>query len=132
MCYSFKTERGSATASEMKMGFLTEEKRVSPRITLRAPLRYQIRGTSEFSDTVMDNISVGGMGFTNNKFIVPQTLVMLELNILSRMLRPIGKISWASSVPHSERYRLGIEFLELDHTDKNYLSDFVDMQTGRL
>jgi len=132
MCYSFKTERGSATASEMKMGFLTEEKRVSPRITLRAPLRYQIRGTSEFSDTVMDNISVGGMGFTNNKFIVPQTLVMLELNILSRMLRPIGKISWTSSVPHSERYRLGIEFLELDHTDKNYLSDFVDMQTGRL
>jgi len=114
------------------MEFLAEEKRVSPRITLRAPLRYQIRGTPEFSDTVIDNISVGGMGFTNNKFIVPQTLVMLEVNILSRMLRPVGKIAWAASVPHSERYRLGIEFLELGYSDKNYLRDYVDMQTGRL
>jgi len=114
------------------MGLDAEEKRVSPRIPLRAPLRYQIRGTSEFSDTIIDNIGLGGIGLTNNKFIVPETLVMLELNILSRMLRPIGKIAWASSVPHSEKYRLGIEFLELDYSEKNYLKDYIDMQTGRL
>ncbi len=114
------------------MGFTVEEKRGFPRITFRTPLRYQIRGTSEFSDTILENISVGGIGFVNNKFIIPQTLVMLEINILSHILRPIGKVAWASSLSHSDKYRLGIEFLELDCRDKNYLKDFIDMQTGRL
>ena len=68
----------------------------------------------------------------NNKFITPQALIMLELNILSHVLRPVGKVAWASSLSHCDKYRLGIEFLELDPRDKNYLQDFIDMQTGRL
>lgn len=114
------------------MAIPDEEKRRSPRIRLRIPLHYQIRGSSEFGDTISDDISAGGIGFTGNKFIVPQTLVALEINLLSRILKSIGKVAWSSPLPHSDRYRLGIEFLELDLHQRNYLKDFIDMQTGKL
>lgn len=95
-------------------------------------MHYQIRGTPEFNNTVSDNISLGGIGFINDRFIAPKTLVMLEINVLSRVLRPVGKIAWASSLPRSNKYRIGTEFLELDPKERNYLTDYVDMQMGRL
>lgn len=109
-----------------------EEKRHCPRINFHTPIRYQIRGTSEFDNAISDNISTGGISFINNKFIAPATPVMLEINVLSRILRPIGKIAWSSPLPHSYRNRLGIEFLELDPQEKNYLADYIKMQMGQL
>ena len=104
-----------------------KDKRRFPRISLRAPLRYQIRGVPEFNHAICDNISSGGISFTGEQFIPTATTLMLEINVLSRILRPVGKIAWSQSLPHSDRKRLGVEFLELNHVDKNYLSDYLDM-----
>ena len=82
-----------------------------------------------FNNTIINDISLGGLGFTNNEFIASNTTLAFELDILSRVLRPIGRIAWSSSLPHSDRSRLGVEFLELDPRDKNYLSDYIDMKT---
>jgi hypothetical protein len=108
-----------------------EEKRRFPRVKLKSPVRYQIRGTSEFDNVVCDNISDGGIGFISNKFIPPSSLVMLEINVLARVLRPIGRIASSLPLPHSERNRLGVEFLEFENSEKNYLHDFIDMQLSR-
>jgi len=113
------------------MGPGIEEKRHFPRIKLKSPLRYQIRGTSEFDNVVCDNISDGGVGFISNKYIPTSSLVMLEINVLSRVLRPIGRIVSSLPLPHSERNRLGIEFLEFENSEKHYLHDFIDMQLSR-
>lgn len=109
-----------------------EEKRKFPRIKLYTPLHYQIRGIPEFYNTVSDDISLGGIGFMNNKFVAPQTPVTLEINLLSRVLRPTGRIAWSWPLAHSDRYRLGVEFVELDPGERNYLSDYIDMQRGKL
>ena len=106
-----------------------EEKRRFPRIPLRIPLHYQVRGTSKFNNTIINDISLGGLGFTNNEFIAPNTALALELDILFRVLGPIARVAWSSPLPHSDRSRLGVEFLELDPRDKNYLSDYIDMKT---
>lgn len=108
------------------------EKRKFPRIRLHAPLRYQIRGTSESYNTVSDDISLSGLGITNDRFVAPKTPLMLEINVLSHILKPVAKIAWSSPLAHSDRYRLGVEFLELDEQEKNYLKDFIDMQLGKL
>lgn len=109
-------------------GMKATEKRSLSRIKLHTSLRYQIRGRAEFNNTVSDDISLKGLGIINDRFISPQTYVMLEISILSRILKPMGKIAWAQPLPHSDRYRLGIEFLELDPQEKNYLQGFIDMQ----
>lgn len=109
-----------------------KENRNFPRLDLRAPLRYQVRGNLEFNNTITNDISLGGIGFSNNEFIAPQTPVVLELNILSRNLRAIARVVWSQPLPHSDRYRLGVEFLEFDPQEKNYLQDYIDMQMGKL
>lgn len=107
------------------------EKRNFPRIKLRTPVRFQIRGMPRFNSTISDDISLGGLGMVNNDFIAPQTQVMLEINVLSRILRPVGTVAWSYPLSHSDRYRVGIKFLELDPREKTYLGDFIDMQRGK-
>lgn len=114
------------------MELKAEEKRRFPRINLQSAIRYQIRGTPQFDNAISDDISVGGLGFSHDKFIAPATPLMLEINVLSRILRPIGRIAWASPMAHSYRNRMGIEFIEVDPQEKNYLSDFIKMQMGQL
>lgn len=109
------------------MGVMAGEKRHLKRIALRTPIRYQTRGRPDFSETLSDDISLGGIGLTENKFISPKTIVMLEINILARMLRPVGKIAWAAALPHSGKYRIGIEFLEFSPDEKHYLAGYINM-----
>jgi len=109
-----------------------EVKRRVPRIDLRAQMRYQVRGfSSGFDNAVSSNISSCGVAFNANKFIAPQTPLMLEIDVLSRVLHPIGRVAWCQPLPHSERNRLGVEFLEIDQLEKNYLEDYIKMQTTR-
>ena len=109
-----------------------EEYRQTPRVKLQDEVRYQIRGKPVYSHTISDNISCGGMSFSNGRFLAPDTLLMLEVNVLSRVLKPVAKVRWANSVAHTDRYKYGVEFLEMDSEDKKYLSDYIDMQSGRL
>jgi len=95
-------------------------------------MRYQVRGRPQESDSVISsNISSCGVAFNSNKFLAPQTALMLEIDILSRVLHPIGRVAWCAPLPHSDRNRLGVEFLEIDPLEKNYLEDYIQMQTGR-
>ena len=102
------------------------EKRRFPRIKLQRPLHYQIRGVSVSNNAIGENISLGGIGLlTNNRFIAPETLVTLKVNILSRILNPTVKVIWSHLVPQFERYRLGVEFIEFDAQEKSYLADYI-------
>jgi hypothetical protein len=112
------------------MIFRSERKRQFPRLHTQLAVRYQVRGMPDFSNTLADNISVGGISFVNNDFIRPATPLNLEINVLSRILNPVGKVVWASPLPHSNRYKLGIEFVDMDPVSKRYLDDFIDLQQG--
>lgn len=105
-----------------------KEKRLSPRILVKSPLRYQVRGTPEYSNAISDDISVGGIGFVNEHYLKPETPVKFELNILSRALNPVGRIAWSEPLAHSNRYKIGVEFLEFEPVEKTYLSDYINMQ----
>lgn len=110
------------------MAIKPEEKRRFPRIGLCTPMRLQIRGLPQCDNLICENISIGGLSFIGNKFIAPATPVMLEINVLSRILHPVGRIVWSSALPHSDRNRVGIEFVDFVHTEKSYLSDYINMQ----
>lgn len=114
------------------MAIKFKEKRQFERITLKAPLRYQIRGTPEFNTALTNDIGIGGIGFINDKFIAPQTRLALEVNVLSRILSSIGRVARSEPVPYSDRYKIGVEFLEINNKAKEFLSDYVDMQMNRL
>lgn len=127
--YVIVSQRGKSRFKE-KMAFVTTEKRHFPRLRAAFPLRYQIRGGREYNSTLSENISLNGAGLTNQDFIPPNTLLNVEMNILSRILRSQAKVVWAMPLPHSDRYRLGLEFLEFDPQEKKFLADYLGMQTA--
>ena len=105
------------------------ERRQLPRVKINLPLRYKIRRRREFGNAVCDDISVGGLAFINNEFIAPQTPLALELNIFSGVLTPLGKIASATHLAHSDRYRIGVEFSNIDNKDKDSISDYMFLKS---
>ena len=107
-----------------------KENRCFPRVDFHSQIRYQLRGKPDFDNVLSNDISCGGLRFTSERFIPTSTLLMLEINVLNRVLRPIGKIAWSTPVAHSDRNQTGVEFMEFNKLEKNYLRDFVNMQRG--
>ena len=112
----------------MSISTRKEERRLFPRVGFHSQIRYQLRGKPDFNNALSDDISCGGLKFTGDRFIPTATPVMLEINVLNRVLRPVGRVAWSTVLPHSNRSQLGIEFVEFNMLEKNYLRDFVDMQ----
>lgn len=104
-----------------------KEKRRSPRIKLKTALRYQAIGACEFNNAICDNISIGGIGFINDRFIAPETRIALEINVSSRILYPTGRIAWSYALLHSDRYSVGVEFLEIKPKERDFLQDYVNL-----
>ncbi|MDD5130840.1 MAG: PilZ domain-containing protein [Candidatus Omnitrophica bacterium] len=105
-----------------------KENRSFPRLNFHSKIRYQFRGRPDFDSGITKDISCGGLKLTNEQFIPTSTLVMLEINVLNRILRPVGKVVWSTPLAHSNRNQTGIEFVEFDSTEKNYLKEFIAMQ----
>jgi hypothetical protein len=114
------------------MAVRNEEKRFSPRINCRVPLRVQLRGSLDFSHTLSHDISEGGLSFTCDRSIPRLAPVMLEINILSHVLKPVAQAVWTSDLPHSNNNRLGLKFIEFDPFEKEYLQDYIKMLTAKL
>ena len=107
-----------------------EEKRRFPRVGLHTSLRYQVRGNPDFDNAISDDISEGGLAFNSLKFIPPSTPVMLEISLLSRILHPICRVSYCQPLAHSDRNRLGVEFLEFDSSERKLLSDYIGIHAA--
>ena len=112
------------------MQYIEKEKRQHIRFPVAAALRYQIRGVQEFGSALTKNISRGGVSFIVDRFIKPDTHILLNFNILSRNISSVATVRWAENLPHSDRYQLGLEFEGLAAEDKTYISDYVNMRTS--
>jgi len=103
-----------------------EDKRRNPRVNIRTPLTYRVRGEPRSQSTVCDNISAGGLSFTGERFVPSQATLMLEVSLLSRVLYPVGRVMWVSPLPHSDRNRIGVKFLEFPGSEMKYLEDYTN------
>ncbi len=111
-----------------KMIIKQAEKRKYTRMALDLPLRYKIRGQSEFGTSVTKDISFGGLRFSGDRYLKPSAEVMLEINILSKVINPIGRIKWSQHMPHSNRCQVGVEFIELSPGNRNYLAHYMSLK----
>lgn len=105
-----------------------KENRCTVRLDFHSAIRYQVRGKSDFGRGISNDISCGGLRLINKEFIPASKLVMLEINVLNRILKPIGKVAWSMALAHSNRIQTGIEFVEFNNIERNYLKDFIDMR----
>jgi hypothetical protein len=106
----------------------TKEKRIIPRVKLKVPLRYQIVNTPEAAQSISEDVSPKGISFINSSFIAPNALVKLDLYIQSKILSPLGRVTWSQLVPHSNRYRVGVEFTDFCEGEEKYLTELIDLK----
>lgn len=106
----------------------TIEKRRFPRIGFRIPVSFHIRGTSQQLATLSRNISEGGMGLSTDQFLAPESLISLEFSLLQRFFTLYARTKWIASVPSSENYHFGLEFLEIQPEDREDISDFIKLK----
>lgn len=104
------------------------EKRVFPRIAVKTPLSCQIRGAKETDRTISTDISETGIGFNSDTFVAPNTRINLEFNLMSQYITTKSRIVRSNYLPRSNKYRLGVEFIEIERNQQKYLSDFIRMK----
>lgn len=109
-----------------------KESRLFPRINFTEPMRCQVRGSQEITDTVSEDLSVSGVKFVAGKFIPPNTPVMLEIKLFSQVIRPIAQIVWSAPFFRQDKFHLGAQFLEWDTKEKKSLADYVNLKKTQL
>jgi hypothetical protein len=108
--------------------FPKTDRRLFPRVRIKGPISYLVRGSHDGGHVQTDDISLGGVGFSSNVFFPPATAMNLEISVASRTLRPIGKVTRSMSSTHSDAFKTGISFVEIEPDEKKYLSDFITMR----
>ena len=103
-----------------------KEKRKFPRINAKFPIRYQIKRGGFFASALTDDLSLSGARLNADRFFPQGLKLNLELNILSKIINPVGRVIWSDPSPRTNRYRLGIEFIKINSLDKDYLSDYIN------
>jgi len=106
---------------------LKKEKRQHRRINVKFPIRYQIRRGGFFASGLTKDLSLSGTCLNADRFFPQGINLNLQLNILSRIIGPVGKVVWSQPLAYSNQYQMGIEFIEVNPQDKNYLSDFLSL-----
>jgi len=110
----------------------SREKRRFPRVDLRVPVSFRIRGRTQQLATLSRNISAGGMGLLTSQFLSTDTLLNLEFSLLHKFFSVYAKTKWITSLPSSDNYHFGLEFLELPDKDRQHFAEYVKMQEDSL
>ena len=111
---------------------IIKEKRNSSRLSVKFPIRFQIRRGGFYASALTDDLSVSGIKLSADRFFPKGVNLNIQLNILSRIINPVGKVVWSQPLSHSNGYKMGIEFIEMNLQDKNYLSDYLNLHTSEL
>lgn len=93
---------------------MAQERRDFERMKLSAPVRYQLKGSQRFGNTLGKDISAGGIGFLSDEFFPVSTQLIFEVQHPKTrvFIKAVGEIAWISNnKPYSEKYAAGARFI---------------------
>lgn len=88
------------------------EKRSTKRFPFSSPIRYQLKGSQIYKDTVGKDVSDKGIGFIAGEFIPKLAQLTLEFNSpsINKFVKVEGEVRWISRIPYSESFLVGAKF----------------------
>jgi c-di-GMP-binding flagellar brake protein YcgR len=103
------------------------EKRIFPRVNVKAPIRYKRNPRGKFFAAISQNISEGGLGIISNQFIPAWEKLWIEFTPFSgpETVRALAQVVWAQQIRYSDRYQIGIKFTQIDQASRETLSNYV-------
>ena len=110
------------------------ERRRFPRLPFHEPVQYQLKDTHRFGGCLAGDISEGGIRVNFNDFIPLKTQIAVQVFLtLGRMVECVGHVVWIQKFPFSDRYQVGLAFLDGDSSAeaKKEIAQFVSHATSK-
>ena len=101
------------------------EKRKNPRIDVSFPLECKNLPSRNYFYTVSKDLSLSGTRILINEFIPKDNLLKIHINLIDKVLDLKAKVVWCNKERVSERYSIGVEFVEINDADKDELYCFL-------
>lgn len=109
------------------------DKRRFPRIHADMPLAFQVRESKDNGHCLIQNISVGGIQIVTDQFLGVNKSILLEFSV-AEYHRYIGscvaRVVWVSEIPYSDKYKIGLEFQDINENSRKSLNEFVMHSLG--
>lgn len=107
----------------------SREKRRYTRLAFCIPVRYRkiTPDIQESKGSLTKDISERGAKMITYEFLPPNLTLIMEMPLISEMkpVKGICRVAWVAKTGFSERYDVGIEFVNLDQGDQARIAKFV-------
>ncbi len=105
---------------DLEIPGIKEDQRRFSRIEFRESVEYEVRDARHFGGCLSCDLSLGGMRINFEEFLPLHTLVNVRFRDQSgRWVDLVGKVMWISKLPHTDRYQMGLKFVEEDNLKVN-------------
>jgi len=104
------------------------EKRESNRLNINIPMKYKLMGNESIYQTIMHDISNGGLRLMSKVSIPSDKKIMFELNLSGngKPIVSIGKIAWVKAHRFGNGfYEAGIKFNGLKDLERECIYSFI-------
>lgn len=103
-----------------------EEKRRAFRLKRNLPIHCELRSEGKYVNTLTRDISEGGVKIITDSFIPRLSRMTLCINMADgKLIETNGEVKWMNRIPYSYRYRLGLEFRDIDAKVKSDIAKYV-------
>ncbi len=112
--------------------YFDQERRKYPRVYASLPMQFRAIGDFDSlpRDTVIKDLSEGGMKFTSDKLVPVGSRLVVHLGLEPRSdgVRSLVKIVWAKKQHYSDNYELGCQFLNMENDVRSRIGRFIAHQ----
>ncbi len=108
---------------------MLQERRQTPRVRAYQPVRlHRVGGDPHVMETLTKDLSVDGFRCLTQQVLPVASEVLIEL-VVAAGQEPVlakGRSTWFRSLPQSEQFETGFQFVEMDQKNKRHLSAYLD------
>lgn len=101
------------------------ERRKNSRLDISFPVACNMLSKNHYFYTVSKNLCVGGLGIICSEFISVNSPLKISVNIIDRVITLKAKVIWCNRRRISDRYSVGLEFLEVNQANKHHIDHFL-------
>jgi len=106
-------------------GIKMDERRKAPRVGVSFPVECNILPAKDYFYTVSKDLSVSGVKIITNDFLARNHFLKLNINLIDNVLGLKARVAWCNKERAVDRYSAGLEFVEIDEQNRQYLSSII-------
>lgn len=103
------------------------ERREAPRVAVSFPIKcVLLPERRKFFYTVSKDLSLKGIRIISKDFLIPGKKIMVYIDLIKEIAHVKAKVIWSNKVSYTEKYYVGLQFLEISRDNRQKLLNFLN------